>query len=386
MLPYLASSTPLITPLSRKALVGTVDEQFKLEHDLEIALQAHKAGKSAQAISLLESAQQSVLRLREHQRNCLAPAYFNQCVKPGGTTVSVQSVFAITELLEQILLDLSTADLLHAQQANKGMRDTIEGSMALKQQLFLLPDPEAHLEVLPTADLHTSLNAPNIFMKRIRQSACILTPEYQPNRRLHNLQVSFSLPLPKLGSRIRQMLITQPPIQQMAMTINCCEMKEREEYGLQPLLAKRIVDLAGLTLGELYDEAKQAITDHENCAFASPYIHNADGSVDLKVKFRTQIVLDHDHPEVVADVALQQRKGDDRDRVKTEQKLMLDFARQRHTVGQFMSDVSFMLLRRLTLSVAFTQGNPDLTFEQFRSTKVRTKASSFETMSLAETD
>ncbi|KAK4895564.1 hypothetical protein LTR27_006347 [Elasticomyces elasticus] len=347
MLPYLASSTPLITPLSRKALVGTVDE----------------AGYTAQAVSLLESAQQSVLRLREHQRNCLAPAYFNQCVKPGGTTVSVQSVFAITELLEQILLDLSTADLLHARQANKRMCDVIEGSIPRKQKLFLLPDPGAYLEVLPTADLHTSLDAPNIFMKRIRQSACILTPEYQPKRRLHNLQASFSLPLPNLGSRIRQMLITQPPIQQMVMTINCCELKEREEYGLQPLLAKRIINLAGLTLGELYDEAKQAITDHENCAFVSPYIHNADGSVDLKVKFRTQIVLDHDYPEVVADVALQQRKADDRNRVKIEQKMMLDFCKAK--------------------AHAFTQGNPDLTFEQFRSAE-DAEASSFETMSLIE--
>ncbi|KAK5723214.1 hypothetical protein LTR15_004911 [Elasticomyces elasticus] len=382
MLPYLTTSTPLITPQSREALVGTVKEQFKLKHDLDIALQALKNGNSAQAISLLESAQQSILRLSEHQQNCLAPEYFNRCSKPGRSTLAAHKTFGITELLVDILRELSTADLLRVQQVNKRMCDVIDDSTALKQKLFLLPDPKAHLEVLPTAELYT-LNAPSIFTKRIRQSACILTSEYQPNRRLHNLQVSFCLPLPKLGSRIRQMLITQPPIQQVVMTINCCEAKERENYGLQPLLAKRVVNLAGLTLGELYDEAKQAITDHKNCAFASPYIHNADGSVDLKVKFRTQIVLDHDHPDVVADVALQQRKGDDRNRVKGEQQMMRDFCKAKALGGSIHPDMNSTLLRRLTLSVAFTQGNPDLTFEQFRSAK-DAEASSFETMSLVE--
>ncbi|KAK5681083.1 hypothetical protein LTS10_006843 [Elasticomyces elasticus] len=349
MLPYLASSTPLITPLSRKALVGTVDEQFKLEHDLEVALQAFKAGKSAQAISLLESAQQSVLRLGEHQRNCLAPAYFNQCSKPGKSTSAAHEAFAITEMLEQILLDLSTADLLQAQQVNKRMRDVIDDSTALQQKMFLLPNIGAQFDVLSVGCVVRSFRPmkrePGISIRCAQAFPITRIPECQTNRRLHSVQARFVQPLPRPGDRVRRMLITQPPLKEVSMAIICCAPNSRASIGMLRPEHSRLSNRDGLTIGELYDEVQRVLEEHHNCPFAGPEMHTVNGSVNAQVYFEAKIELPIDHPEVVQDNLEQEAKRQRRKRHLAQERTMRDFCKAKE--------------------LAHTQGDPIPTFEQF---------------------
>ena len=58
---------------------------------------------------------------------------------------ATQKVLAVTELLENILLQLSMTDIFQAQSVSKHFRDLMSDSHSLQRKLFLLPDkqPEA---------------------------------------------------------------------------------------------------------------------------------------------------------------------------------------------------------------------------------------------------
>ncbi|KAK4961178.1 hypothetical protein LTR10_001668 [Elasticomyces elasticus] len=361
-LPYLWSAQRI--PLqSREALVGTVEEQFKLEHGLEVALQALKAGNAIEATLLLELAQQSVQRLGEHQRNCLTSTYFNQCVKPGIPSSGAHTVFGITEILELILRELSTAELLSAQRVNHRMRDVIDGSKDLMQRLFLLPNHGSRIDVLSTAgfDGNFMRQTGNMRISKL----CYVRPTEaqndQSNGRLYfGVEVPFNQPLPRVGSRIRQMFITQPPAKSFTMAINCCDPDDRELLGAEPLPAAQITNPAGVTIGELYDEAQRAMQQHINCPFADWRNHTANGAVDLKVTFKTQLNLPANHPRSIQHELEQQEEVEENERLKPGRKLRQEFCEAK--------------------AQAYTQGNPIPTFEQFKSSTADKEASSFETV------
>ncbi|KAK5706627.1 hypothetical protein LTR97_001617 [Elasticomyces elasticus] len=393
-LPYLWSAQRI--PLqSREALVGTVEEQFKLELGLEVALQALKAGNAIEATLLLGiypcEHNQSVQRLGEHQRNCLTSTYFNQCVKPGIPSAGAHTVFGITEILELILRELSTAELLSAQRVSHRMRDVIDGSKDLMQRLFPLPNHGSRIDVLSTAgfDGNFMRQTGNMRISKL----CYVRPTEaqndQSNGRLYfGVEVPFNQPLPWVGSRIRQMFITQPPAKSFTMAINCCDPDDRELLGAEPLPAAQITNPAGVTIGELYDEAQRAMQQHINCPFADWRNHTANGAVDLKVTFKAQLNLPANHPRSIQHELEQQEEVEENERLKPGRKLRQEFCEAKAEGEFFYAPTGItldrmrypQLLPRLTLDAAYTQGNPIPTFEQFKSSTADKEASSFETM------
>ncbi|KAK3627896.1 hypothetical protein LTR56_003886 [Elasticomyces elasticus] len=373
-LPYLCSSHK-ISLQSREALLGTVDEQFKLEHGLEVALQALKAGNAIEAIPLLG----------------IYPCEHN-CVKPGIPCSGAHKVFGITEILELILREFSTAELLSAQRVNNRMRDVIDGSKDLMQRLFLLPGYGSHIDVLSTAGFDGN------FMRQTRNirisNTCYVRPNKaqndQSNGRLYlEVEVLFDQPLPRVGSRIRQMFITQPPAKSFTMAINCCDPDDRELLGAEPLPAVQITNPAGVTIGELYDEAQRAMQQHINCPFADWRNHTASGAVDLKITFKAQLNLPANHPRSIQCESEQQKEDEEHERLKPGRKLRREFCKAK-AQGEFYYAPTGItlnrmrcpqLLPRLTLDAAYTQGNPIPTFEQFKSSTADKEASSFETVS-----
>ena len=53
------------------------------------------------------------------------------------TIAAAAQVFAVPELLEAILLNLETRELLFSQRINHRVKSVLEGSLKLKQKLFL---------------------------------------------------------------------------------------------------------------------------------------------------------------------------------------------------------------------------------------------------------
>lgn len=54
----------------------------------------------------------------------------------------VAKLYAVTELLEDILLHLPLKDLLLSQRVNKHFKATIDGSLKLQRALFFSPAPQ----------------------------------------------------------------------------------------------------------------------------------------------------------------------------------------------------------------------------------------------------
>ncbi|KAK5701376.1 hypothetical protein LTR17_022659 [Elasticomyces elasticus] len=245
------------------------------------------------------------------------------------------------------------------------MRDVISGSKDLMQRLFLLPNPGSHVDVLSTAGLDGNFmrETCNIKISQTcyQRSADTQHPDGQSNGRLGcEVNVCFDLPLPRLGSRIRQMFITQPPTKRFTMTINCCNPSNRERLGAEPLPDAQITNPAGVTIGELYDEAQRVMQQHTNCAFARWSQHEANGEVDLEVTFGTHLKLPDTQPESIQYALKRQRDTEENDRLKPGKQMIREFCKAK--------------------AQAYTEGKAIPTFEQFRSSTADTEANSFETM------
>ncbi|KAK5681081.1 hypothetical protein LTS10_006841 [Elasticomyces elasticus] len=212
---------------------------------------------------------------------------------------AARKTFDVAELMELILAYLDNGDLLRMMQIDRTSRNTIMQSTVLQRKLHLLPDASSHLRLLPvidlvrdTAETDDSDDSP-IELRHGHGRAHYLDyqgPPEQALRREHRLVIaSFHRRLPRLGSRIRSMLISQPPLTEMCMNISCC----CPMYGAKHPQG-RIQRDRGVTLGELYDFAERMIAQHENCPFAHPNDHNVDGTVKVCVTSQATATLRDD--------------------------------------------------------------------------------------------
>lgn len=133
-------------------------------------------------------------------------------------------VFGTLELLEAVLLHLPTAQVLQAMQINKASRDIVLDSPKMLDVLQLRPlkggyfssNIESHFAGLPV-ETHA-------------RPRLVMDPDFRQNPVVINIQGD----LPKIGWRCRSMLIVQPPVTLMKVTVSCCTNKcrpPRERYG-----------------------------------------------------------------------------------------------------------------------------------------------------------
>ncbi|TKA21732.1 hypothetical protein B0A50_08668 [Salinomyces thailandicus] len=159
-----------------------------------------------------------------------------QAQQSGRKTARI-AFFASTELLESVLLDLPTRDLLLSQRVNKQCKSVIDGSQVLQQALFLLPVPQVQSEDAP--NLAPKLNPLFDYGKFVPSRAgnrpvitdkngSVFVPELAKTTMDDNQSVWLHLYLVTPGTQVynqdvvsrvechptgpwRQMLLSQPP-------------------------------------------------------------------------------------------------------------------------------------------------------------------------------
>ncbi|KAF7185501.1 hypothetical protein HII31_13125 [Pseudocercospora fuligena] len=94
--------------------------------------------------------------VRENMADYNSSLYLNAKVTPSSSNAASR-VFAIEELLEQILEDVSFRDLIACQRVNKSLRQSITSTMLYHRRLFMAPSPQTSKENCNLNPLLTTL-------------------------------------------------------------------------------------------------------------------------------------------------------------------------------------------------------------------------------------
>lgn len=201
-------------------------------------------------------------------------------------------VFGTTELLEAILRKgLSVHDLLRAMEVNKTFAACVKSSVHLQKLLCLRPDPTAsyrsafEVGIKCLVGFTTSLTFPALSPATYRKARTSLDGTLEAH-----FDTDLTASPPRIGPRCRSMLVCQPPVHEMAISINCCGFRYEDnvvpqnENGTAYIKA---IGTAGLTIGELLDTTRRLQEAHTLCPFAATTAHSddEDGRVRVEVRF-----------------------------------------------------------------------------------------------------
>ncbi|KAK4961179.1 hypothetical protein LTR10_001669 [Elasticomyces elasticus] len=188
-------------------------------------------------------------------------------------------------------------------------RNTIQASPSLQRKLHLLPDTIAHFRLIPLGLFTRLRRIPGTRPITIRHGhICLLSagqfedPEEAMRRSHSEVTVVFQKPLPRVGHRIRSMLIAQPPVYEMEMRTSCC-FTPFTDMDADEQLPYAVSNHKGVTFGDLHDLAERTMAEHANCPLARPEQHTSDGKVRATVLFRAFARVRLDDPHVVSKFA-----------------------------------------------------------------------------------
>jgi hypothetical protein len=188
------------------------------------------------------------------------------------STELAYEVFGTVELLEEILSNLGFRELLGAYLVARPRHNVIEGSLRLQRQLHLRPDPDQLFTLLtPSRDTHIGY----------------VQPPVEPDKLEWVIPFSFELndSTRRHGSRLRSMLISQPPVRSLKMEFDCCS--ERQWGEKLKGMAKETIHAAepadGITLGDLDDTVERITRVHQMCPHAPPEMHDNEGFVRVRI-------------------------------------------------------------------------------------------------------
>ncbi|KAK5706626.1 hypothetical protein LTR97_001616 [Elasticomyces elasticus] len=177
----------------------------------------------------LAKAEDSIFSATQHKHDLLLLIARNNRLSRCSAGLQARKVFDITELAELIFTHLGTDDLLRMMRVDQTSRNTIQASPSLQRKLHLLPDTIAHFRLIPLGLFTRPRRIPGPRPITIRHGhICLLSagqsedPEEAMRRSYSEVTVVFQKPLPRVGDRIRSMLIAQPPVYEMEMRTNCC--------------------------------------------------------------------------------------------------------------------------------------------------------------------
>ncbi|KAK3717971.1 hypothetical protein LTR37_005397 [Vermiconidia calcicola] len=187
---------------------------------------------------------------------------------------TAEQLFCVTELLEQILLDLEPVDILLSQRVAKSWRATVQGSARLKQALFFEPVSGPKLVQKPaplgyfvkrwcSIDTDVPVGAPllNPLLDKILRKTT--PPESAgPFRRYEGLHVSLRQQYHYPGASWKRMLYTQPPIVEVHL-----EVREHEQSSpyYAPAVSGAVRRASGLTVEDLVKQCWEIV--HRNCTW-----------------------------------------------------------------------------------------------------------------------
>ncbi|KAK5130918.1 hypothetical protein LTR08_001582 [Meristemomyces frigidus] len=228
---------------------------------------------------------------------CRGEEWANETPATPRSTVKAREIFAVPELLEQILLWVHPMDVLNVMEVNRRAYDIICGSTSLQRHMNLVPDETSHFRSFYKASLFDFAceAAPAV---DIRPWLKPLSPvnDQQSALRTFDIDAHFSASNPlQLGSRVRSMLICQPPVKYMQVTVSCCD--KSRPMGRQPLLSSAmnvpqpVHSETGITVGDLYDSACELTAAHRLCPAAHREDHDDRGNVRVNPAYRATMRL-----------------------------------------------------------------------------------------------
>lgn len=172
---------------------------------------------------------------------------------------AVQQVFGNSDLVENILSNLEVRELFRCHGISKSIHETLNESPVLQKKMFLKPDLQADFTFATTADFPhlecicdegTNLVSLDYGMRvsdpDLPIFGCAKLHE-------HSSRVS-------MGSNVRRMLLTQPPVSEVTFATDCC-------MGADEVFRPG----RHVTIQDVYDKGCELMTKHEFCP---RYWHN----------------------------------------------------------------------------------------------------------------
>ncbi|KAK3659009.1 hypothetical protein LTR56_001446 [Elasticomyces elasticus] len=238
-----------------------------------------------------------------------------------------EKLFAVPELTEMVLMELSPARLLCTASVSKAFEAAVVSSTKLQDKLGLRALEHsiwkspfnwrgtngsygmnvAELGEIgeSLAPLRQSLKCRTMDTEKARSRAVKdhvatiqavfqshETPDYADGGRGYHPD---DRPLPSIGDRGRAIMICQPPVKEMFVLASCC----RTRFGtrFEPL-APTIRNFKGLSVGDLLDATIKASKQHEMCPYAAKRHHRPDGTVDCRISFEGTVQLQANDPRI----------------------------------------------------------------------------------------
>lgn len=273
------------------------------------AIVSSDAAQTEGVKTLLEGVRDDIAKQKLSQSNLMAwlPTH---CLTPR-TSALADKVFGMPELAEYILTFVSVPDLLRLYRVNKTFYNTIEGSGLLQRRLGLRADPTAHL-ALPSE--HLVYHSEGVDMNEMFYSSGHLSDDAHTIPDQNRMPVKINvctyschskggdeIKLRKLGERCQKMLITQPPIKEMGVYMQCCMPRYRPYRDRQTEPPLEVVKCeTGITTAQIWEVVQRTQKEHRLCPNADSFDHNSEGFVHLRMTLEGSLTLSDDDPALIA--------------------------------------------------------------------------------------
>jgi hypothetical protein len=218
------------------------------------------------------------------------PRFFNERSSSSGEDRVAQRVFEIPELLENVLLHHNNmADIISMRHVSRTIQANVKGSPKLQRSMFLLPQLHSALQ-LPSVlynpagfavGIEQKNNlprpAPPMYSLLMDIATLRILTTYKLNAKF---RTTYPHKLPIIGEALQATLLCQPPIKEIGYQFKCCG------GGGGTISAP-----AGVTVGHLYNKAKEILQRHALCPFAPTNYLDENGFVNLEVYFSGELKL-----------------------------------------------------------------------------------------------
>lgn len=198
----------------------------------------------------LYAIQQNILGFEQYLSVTIEPKHYAQ-FRQANSTIAAK-VFAVPELLESILKELTVPALMRCYSVNRTFRDALETSKKLQACLFLLPDTESREQRFP--------------LNNIERFVCTAPrPEFGRGSMI-DVRTRVGR-IYKIGPRWKKMLVSQPPTYSMQYYAICfgskpggCRLGGWARGDRQNLHSNK-----GLTIGDLFEAVETMANAHRGC-------------------------------------------------------------------------------------------------------------------------
>lgn len=283
------SSSPTELTLSWTAIQDLLTHQRELEAKLIETKELLKSGDHDAASAALEGTSDHTLPVRTFLEAVedTIPAF----KRPSTTasTIKASEVFSTPELLEMILLHLTTPQKLGAMQVCRTWRDTLNCSIELLRSLGLATGAdETYYSPFALTSVGYPLTQWVPGVKFYELDPDEYGPESSSNTPTNSVRLILYLADSFIvdGTRLRSMLICSPPLTTISAVVHCqgCRIMAEDDFLEQVQVVSRSPN--GYTLGELVEVTARLCKDHAQCGSST-------------VEFSAEVELHPEHPLII---------------------------------------------------------------------------------------